>query len=514
MKRLRGIQFKTIGARVGAGFIIMSLFVVVMGVAGLVAINSIKGNLLSEADRNVSIVETLLKTDRELVAAALAESNLLLSSKDPDEHAAVVENHKTSIAYGLEMWATYLSSFGTDDELERLFETQKSVWLEATAGVLAARSENTANGRQLAVELSLSKSGPALADLRSTLEKITHRQSEMVHQDSRAAADAYGKTMIVFGSLTGLALAVAALLGVMLSRSISGTLKKAVEGLSGSSSSLLQTSEGMSSEGVFLADGAVRQAARLEETSASLTELCSWTRKSKTEADKMEIAISQVVASVEVAHSQTNRLSEYMDAIQTVSHDTEKIVNVIDEIAFQTNLLALNAAVEAARAGSAGAGFSVVAEEVRNLAKRVAQSAKETQGLVASVIERVGEGNEAAKEAHVSIDAISERTSESLEYVDAICKASAEQDAGISQIQAAVESIDEDVQNTAEVASSSSEQTKFIYKEAQDINDHLAEIRKMIGMAPFVPPPALVREIKPRHQKVKASDSRYSVEFF
>lgn len=473
----------TIGCRLGVGFLILSIFVVTMGLAGLVAIKSINEYLAGISQRNLPIVEMLLKADREFGKVALAERTTLFVSVDTEDYASCLEQHEASIAEGMQWWESFVETEGdSNNELVANFETEAKAWIEATSEVITARAEDSRAGRRLAVDLSLSKSGPAFETMRETLGKITKQQIDLVHHESASAQATYRTTMIVFGSIAAFALIAAIALGSFLTRSISGSLKRAVEGLSSSSTNLLETSSSMSEQGVILADGATRQAASLQESNASLNELGTWTHQSKMDAERTEETISQVVTSVDNAHAQTNRLMEGMEAIQSVSMDTEKIVNVIDEIAFQTNLLALNAAVEAARAGEAGAGFSVVAEEVRNLAKRVAQSAKETQGLVASVIERVGEGTEAAKEAHSSIDTISERAIEALDYVRKICKAAGEQDVGIRQIQSAVENIDQDVQRTAQVASSSAEQSKGIHEEAQMMDDHLSEIKKLIGL--------------------------------
>lgn len=508
------IKCSTIGCRLGMGFLILSVFVVTMGLAGLVAIKSINAYLAGISQRNLPIVEMLLKADREFGKVALAERTTLFVSVDTEDYAKCIEQHKASTEAGMKWWSAFLETeTDSGNALISDFEAEAKAWIEATTEVLEARAEDSRAGRRLAVDLSLAKSGPAFEAMRETLGKITKQQIDMVHHESEAASATYRRTMIVFGSIAAVALFVAVALGSFLTRSISGSLKRAVEGLSDSSSSLLATSSEMSKEGVVLADGATRQAASLQQSNASLNELGTWTHQSKVDAERTEATISEVVRSVDNAHEQTNRLMEGMEAIQSVSMDTEKIVNVIDEIAFQTNLLALNAAVEAARAGEAGAGFSVVAEEVRNLAKRVAQSAKETQGLVASVIDRVGEGTEAAKEAHTSIDAISESASEALEYIRGICKATGEQDVGIKQIQSAVENIDQDVQRTAQIASSSADQSQGIHREAQKMDDHLSEIKTLIG---------LLKDSKPRatetfsvNRRMKAPVVEHSeVDFF
>ncbi|MDV7395183.1 methyl-accepting chemotaxis protein, partial [Arthrospira platensis SPKY1] len=128
-----------------------------------------------------------------------------------------------------------------------------------------------------------------------------------------------------------------------------------------------------------MASGASQQAASIEETSASMNEVSALAQSSSSDAERAnELMKKDVVANLDTINAQMALMSSQIDRSVQMSVDTAKIVKTIDEIAFQTNLLALNAAVEAARAGSAGAGFAVVAEEVRNLAIRSAEAARLT----------------------------------------------------------------------------------------------------------------------------------------
>nr|MBL0700692.1 hypothetical protein [Desulfobacterales bacterium] len=141
-----------------------------------------------------------------------------------------------------------------------------------------------------------------------------------------------------------------------------------------------------------VAEGTSEQAAAVEETSAALEEISSMSKQNAANADQADKLTNNVVLVVTEAAGSMGQLTKSMDAISRASDETQNIVKTIDEIAFQTNLLALNAAVEAARAGEAGAGFAVVAEEVRNLALRSAEAAKGTSALIDETAKKVSNG--------------------------------------------------------------------------------------------------------------------------
>ncbi|MCP4687403.1 MAG: HAMP domain-containing protein, partial [Desulfobacterales bacterium] len=200
----------------------------------------------------------------------------------------------------------------------------------------------------------------------------------------------------------------------------------------------------------MLADGASEQAAAIEETSSSMEEMASSAKRCADDAAVADDLMKRVTRVVEASNASMEKLARSMEAISGASERTRKIVKTIDEIAFQTNLLALNAAVEAARAGEAGAGFSVVAEEVRNLAMRSADAARDTAMLIEGAAVEVHAGSSLATRAAGEFGDVAVNAAKVGDLLTEIASASREQAQGVEQVNRAVSEMDMVVQrNTA-----------------------------------------------------------------
>jgi len=198
-----------------------------------------------------------------------------------------------------------------------------------------------------------------------------------------------------------------------------------------------------------LAQGASEQASALEEVSSSLQEMTSMTRRNASSAKEARALAEGARASAEKGVDSMGRLSSAIDRIRGSANETAKIVKTIDEIAFQTNLLALNAAVEAARAGDAGKGFAVVAEEVRSLAMRSAEAAKNTAGLIDESVKNAEGGVALNQEVLRNLTEIDSQVNKVREVMVEIANGSDQQSQGIVQITAAVDQMNQVTQQNA-----------------------------------------------------------------
>jgi methyl-accepting chemotaxis protein len=307
---------------------------------------------------------------------------------------------------------------------------------------------------------------------------------------------ATAKELILVG--VGVAVLLGALAAFWISRRISRTLSAIAGELADGSSEVAAAAGQVSTSSQTLASGASEQAASLEETSASLEEISSMTKRNAEAAAQAKGLANQTRVAAETGAGDVTDMNVAMDAIKASSGNIAKIIKTIDEIAFQTNILALNAAVEAARAGEAGAGFAVVAEEVRALAQRSATAAKETAAKIEDAITKSDHGAAISAKVASSLSEIVDKARKVDGLVGEIAQASQEQSQGIGQVLTAVTQMDQVTQTNAAAAEEGAAAAEELNAQAQMMDSAVVNLKRLVGgSAAHRAPVAVPKQVAP-----------------
>jgi methyl-accepting chemotaxis protein len=226
-----------------------------------------------------------------------------------------------------------------------------------------------------------------------------------------------------------------------------------------------------------LAQGSTKQAASIQELSASVSDIAGKTRINAEMAGRAASLANSIMVNAQAGSQQMDEMMVAVREINTASQNIGKVIKVIDDIAFQTNILALNAAVEAARAGEHGKGFAVVAEEVRNLAAKSAEAAKETSEMIQNSIDKAELGARIAGETAESLTEIVSGIAESTQIVAEIAQSSEEQTLAINQINAGIDQVAHVVQQNSATAEESAAASEEMSSQSDLLSQLIAQFR-------------------------------------
>ncbi|MEO0247763.1 MAG: methyl-accepting chemotaxis protein [candidate division WOR-3 bacterium] len=353
---------------------------------------------------------------------------------------------------------------------------------------MAKDLENIYNISSKANEAYAVMSDYSTKTIRASYEKAREaiqKFSDIMEQDAKnlvasiGAKSNFTRWLSLGINVVGIIMAVS--LGILFTRLISNTLNSISSRIKEGSIQVNTAAEQVSQASQSLAASASEQASSNEETSASLEELTSMIQQNASNAAQTEQMTKETHSIILQCVESMQNLLANMESLQRSSAETAGIIKTIDEIAFQTNLLALNAAVEAARAGEAGKGFAVVAEEVRRLAQRSAEAAKNTQQIIENTIKKSNDSAVMSKEVGEMLQKLRENAEKVLVLVQEVSTASNEQAKGVEQINTAMMEINKSTQevaaNSEETASSSEELTA----QANELLSLVGELEKLVS---------------------------------
>jgi methyl-accepting chemotaxis protein len=477
-----------IGTRLAVGFATMLLLLLVIAGVGISRMALIEENTDTIATHYTLQIELANDMAERVLSMGRYSRTLMLMENPADRREQAEKINKEKEAFG--------------ESAKKLEATLRSPESKATFAEVQERQAKSLVSSNRAIELSLAgkdkeairllfeQTRPAENAVRESLDKAVKHFNNSLDKSYERAKEVYHQAVIVIVTCAVLALALGIVLAVLITRSIThplkavgavietvakGDLTQRVEIHSkdelGELGRILNTTnEGLremvlqiqeSAMAISSASGEIsmgntdlsrrteEQAASLEETASSMEEITSNVNQT---ADNARSANTESGKARQVAQDGGTAVTQVIEAMEAINQSSAKIneiIGVVDEIAFQTNLLALNAAVEAARAGEQGRGFAVVAAEVRNLAKRSADAAKEIKVLIRESVAKSQDGTKVAAHAGETIQEVVANVQRVTSLVGEIANATQEQSTGLNEINKAVVQMDEVTQQNA-----------------------------------------------------------------
>ncbi|HLP06728.1 MAG TPA: methyl-accepting chemotaxis protein [Opitutaceae bacterium] len=463
-----------------------------------VQFNTARSRFESGCDDVLGHVDALLETERNPPAAdrgAPAENtaNQLARSAAWGEIASLTRDaHRhTSVAlFDRDLAMVAEGGAAVEELLAKIAEAEplahdparaaqlRDLRAAATTFLTAANDLSALLGRETEHARAWTGAGAALLSATSALVDEGNAETE---RSAGGVVDALkqGTTIVFAGVLVCVAAGV--LVSSILGRRLSRALRRIAEALTTGAENSAATARTVSESSRSLAEGASAQAASLEETSASLEVMSATAKRNVEHAAATRELAGAARAAAEAGATSARELAEAMEAIRSSSDEITRIIRTIDEIASQTNILALNAAVEAARAGEAGAGFSVVAEEVRSLAQRSATAARDSAGKIEAANAVSARGAAISGRVGELLQTIHGHVAKVSELVAQMASANSEQDESLRQLNQAIAQMDKITQAGAASSEETAAAAQEMSAQGTGLLDTVQELDLLVG---------------------------------
>lgn len=505
-----------IGSRLLAGF---SMVAIIASLIGLVGINSI--SKINELDNE--LYEKMTAPLEQLVTITKSYSNIKTALRDVvlSKNLGNITQYSNNVRINSDSFDNELEEFSktlvTDQGKQKIRELKKnkSIYMD-TANKIIELSKNGKNDES--VNLIYSDLTKVQENVESDLKTIANLKVSNARNFLQSNNENAYTTRKLVMVLMVIGIIAALVLGIFISSSVSKPIKEimycanriaegdlnveikddskdeigilknsfkkmvdnlneVIKNINFAADQVAVGSKQIADSGVILSQGASEQASSVEQLTASLEEISSNTKFNADNSNTANKLTEKVKNSAEEGSSHMKEMLESMDEINAASENIHKIIKVIDEIAFQTNILALNAAVEAARAGQYGKGFAVVAEEVRNLAAKSADAAKETTYLIENSIKKSDRGTKIVHETAEAFDKIVKGVIEVDNIVREIAAASSEQAAGLEQIKGGIIQVSGVVQQNSTASEESAAASEELSSHAEIMREQVKKFK-------------------------------------
>jgi methyl-accepting chemotaxis protein len=429
------------------------------------------GNVLAKRRFQARTIESVLNAVRNAEKVVVLDETaqgkaawaVRLDTLEKDLTAAMEAYRKVASAEGL----------AELDKIRSLHDQWKPVDQEIVRLAVAGRGRDAA-------ALAMGRSRELLMEVGKHTEVLTDQANRDIGAEMRDSEAAAAVAMTSFVGISAVVVLLSVALAIFILRTLSRSIGQIIADLVASSQQTLSASQQVSASSQSLAQGASEQAASLEETSSTLEEISALTKQNAETATKAEALAGTAQAGTLKGSQSMTQMVQRINEIKAASDKSAKIIKTIDEIAFQTNLLALNAAVEAARAGEAGRGFAVVAEEVRNLANRSAEAAKDTNLLIEDSQQKAAQGVSVSSEVSNLLGDILSTVDEVNTLVREVSSASTEQHKGVTQINVTLAQMNQSIQSNAAGAEETAAASQQLSSQAESLTHAVVELTHLI----------------------------------